>query len=410
MPVEVITVRQRLRDLDRRLVAATLFALLFGLILIYSADHPLERAVHFSRQSALSVAGVLIAAILTVLPTRFYRALAYPAYALAVVMLMLVMVSGVVGLGARRWISLAGFHLQPSELAKIAFILAAARVLTLQHDFKSHWRDVVLVAALAIIPTALVLTQPDLGTASVFPVAGLGMLAWLGLPLQFFILLLLPLMAVLWAASPWIVSGLFVAGMVYLWRRGVGVPALILVLIASLAAAIAGPQAWHHLEPYQQRRLISFLEPSTDPLGSGYQIIQSKVAIGSGGLLGMGYLKGTQTQLRFLPEQHTDFIFALAGEEFGFLGTTLGLFVLLVILWRGYTLSGQAKSQFAGLVGAGLTTMLAYHIIVNIGMAVGYLPVTGLPLPLLSYGGTFLVSCLTAVGILLSVGLHRRER
>ena len=410
MPTEVITLRQRLRDLDRKLVFATLIAMLLGLVLIYSADHSLEQAVHFNRQLVVAAMGVLLITLLAVLPTRVYYSTAFLAYGFAIALLLLAMTSGIVGLGARRWISIAGLKLQPSEAAKIAFILAAARVLSQQHDFVSHWRNVGLVAALAIVPTALVLAQPDLGTSSLFPVIAAGMLAWLGLPLQFFILFLLPAVSLFWAVNAWVVTPLIVAGMLFLWRTGIRWVSLTIVLVICLTATVAAPRVWNHLEPYQQRRLISFLEPSTDPLGSGYQIIQSKVAVGSGGFVGMGYLKGTQTQLRFLPEQHTDFIFALAGEEFGFVGTTFTLVVLLVILWRGFTLAGQTKSQFAGLVAAGLTTMLAYHIIINIGMAVGLLPVTGLPLPFLSYGGTFLLTCLAAGGILLSVGIHRRER
>jgi rod shape determining protein RodA len=168
--------------------------------------------------------------------------------------------------------------------------------------------------------------------------------------------------------------------------------------------------AWNHLEPYQQRRLTTFLNPTADPLGAGYQIIQSKVAIGSGGIIGRGYLKGTQTQLRFLPQQHTDFIFALAGEELGFVGISILMGLLFALVWRGYSIAAATKNPFMGLVSSGLVTMIAYHSIVNIGMVAGILPVTGLPLPFLSYGGSFLLTCLVSTGIILSTGLHRRER
>jgi len=184
---------------------------------------------------------------------------------------------------------------------------------------------------------------------------------------------------------------------------------MVLLAAVCLLAIFAAPRAWNHLQPYQQKRLTTFLDPADDPLGSGYQVIQSKVAIGSGGVGGAGFLKGTQTQLRFLPQQHTDFIFALAGEEFGLLGTSAVILMFLLYGWRGIRIANRSRSQFAGLIAAGITTMIIYHACINIGMAIGMLPVTGIPLPFLSYGGSFLITCLMNTGILLSTGLYRRE-
>jgi len=402
-------VRSRLNDIDYRLLLSALGLTLFGLVLIYSADHSLGIKSHFIRQVYYCLAGVLIMGGVAFIPPRMYYALAYIFYGIGIIGLVLVPVAGIIGLGARRWLVIGGLNIQPSELAKLALIFALARVLSQRGQPVSTRRIIGSAALLGLPPTILVLLQPDLGTATVFPVLTVVLLAWFGLPLKVFILFMMPVLSLFLSIKPWIVAPFLVIGLVLLLRSGVKWVGTTGIVIVCIIATFAAPVAWDRLEPYQQKRLTTFLNPTADPLGSGYQVIQSKVAIGSGGPTGQGFLRGTQTQLRFLPEQHTDFIFALAGEEFGFFGATIIVVLFLFIGWSGYLQAARSRNQFMGFVAAGVTTLLLYHAVVNIGMVIGALPVTGLPLPFLSYGGSFLLTCLTGVGILLSVKIHRRE-
>ncbi|MCF7809880.1 rod shape-determining protein RodA [bacterium] len=403
-------VKNRLNSIDIPLLISTLCLVVIGILLIYSADHSQGLKTHFLRQVYFSLAGIVLLFITASIPPRFYYVIAYIFYIIGIIGLVLVLVMGIIGFGAKRWIILGGVNLQPSEPLKICLIFACARVLSDRGSHISYWRINGKVILLGLIPTILLLLQPDLGTATVLPVITVSMLAWFGMPLKIFILLLLPIISLFLSVAPWLVAPLVISGCVYLLKSGIRLLGIITILVICTLATIAAPTAWNQLEPYQQKRLTTFLNPAADPLGSGYQVIQSKVAIGSGGLKGQGFLNGPQTQLRFLPEQHTDFIFALAGEEFGFIGVTFILVLLVIYGWSGFRLAMRTKNDFMGFVAVGITTLVLYHAVVNIGMAVGSLPVTGLPLPFLSYGGSFLITCMTATGILLSVGVYHRER
>jgi len=401
--------KSRLHDIDRRLILSTIGLTLIGLVLIYSADHSQDVKTHFTRQIYFGLFGLVLLIATAALPPRIYYALAYVIYVVSLIGLMMVPVAGIIGLGARRWLVIGGINVQPSEPAKIAFVLAMARVLSYRGTPLSVWQVLGLTALISLPPTALVLLQPDLGTATVFPFLTVVMLAWFGLPLRVFILFLLPLISLFLLINPWIITPVLIVGLIILIKSGVKLFGISVTVALCIIATFAAPRAWDQLEPYQQKRLTTFLNPAAEPLGSGYQIIQSKVAVGSGGVTGRGFLRGTQTQLRFLPEQHTDFIFALAGEEFGFAGTTLIIILFLLYGWSAFSTARRTKSSFMGFVAVGLGSLVLYHAVVNIGMTLGVLPVTGLPLPFLSYGGSFLITCLACTGILLSIGMHRRE-
>lgn len=404
-----ITATGKWQAVDRPLLLVTLALVGFGLLLIYSADHALENSSHFEKQLSFALIGLAVMIVAAAIPTRFYFALAYIFFAVSLLGLLLVPAMGVTALGAQRWIVLGGVNFQPSEPAKVAYLIAAARFLSGVRPDQSETRALVGVIALAALPTLLVLAQPDMGTSSLFPVIGATLLAWWGLPLWYYILAVMPFIAMFFVVAPGLVVPLLLVGLWWMRRAGMHWIGMGLLATVCVLATFATPMAWNRLEPYQQRRLTTFLEPTEDPLGAGYQVIQSRVAIGSGGVVGSGYLKGTQTQLRFLPQQHTDFVFALAGEEFGLVGTTGVVILFFIYGWRGIRIAGRARSHFAGMIAAGLTMMVVYHAAVNIGMAIGMLPVTGIPLPFLSYGGSFLIICMLNTGILLSTGVYRRE-
>jgi len=295
-----------------------------------------------------------------------YR-LAYPFWFFCVALLVLVEVMGVIGMGAQRWLNLGAFNLQPSDLTKVAVVLAMARY---YHDQPpegpKHMKSLILPAVLTLVPVALIVIQPDLGTA--------------------LMIIMIATAMVFIGGAPW-----------WLFAGGLG----------SLAAIV--PVAYHFLHDYQKKRVLTFLNPESDPLGAGYHITQSKIAIGSGGLHGKGFLEGSQAHLNFLPEKHTDFIFTLIAEEWGFLGgiALLGLFSF--IFWQGYRIAFRSRNPFGRLLALGLITNYAIYIIINIGMVTGLMPVVGEPLPLISYGGTAMISMLFAFGLTLCVEVNRNQ-
>ena len=354
--------------------------------------------------------GVLMALVLERIPLPRLRPLLIPVYGLTVASLLAVRVIGTTALGAQRWISIGGVHVQPSEFAKIAAILLVAAVLA-RHPVE---RPVDLLRPLGVIsmPWLLVFIQPDLGTSLVFGALMLTMLYWSGMPVEWVILLLSPLVtALLSGLQPW-AMGLWIPLMAVLayrslpWKR---LAATITVAIHATMAAVT-PWLWlHGLKDYQRDRLVLFLEPSKDPLGGGYHLLQSTVGIGSGGLFGTGLLQGQLTKLRFIPEQHTDFIFSALGEETGFLGCLLVVIGFALLMARLLQVARNARSDFESLVVIGIGTMLMFQVVVNIFMTIGLGPVTGIPLPFLSYGRSAMVVNFIALGLCLSVVRQSRR-
>ncbi len=399
----------KINTIDKPLLISTILLFLIGVTLIFSADAALDNVSHIKKQLLFGGIGIILMIILALLPLKYVYFWTFPLYILVILSLFAVKIVGYEALGAVRWITILGINIQPSEAAKLAVILAGSRFLgQLRYD-ELGWKSILVIIGVTFPIIFLVLAQPDLGTSTVFPAIAVALLAWSGLPIWYFLIAILSFVSLFTSILPYIVLPLVSIGFFLLWRSGMRWKGTILMILVCFTAAYFAPIVWGKLEPYQQERLITFLEPEKDPLGAGYQIIQSKVAIGSGGFTGAGYMKGTQTQLRFLPQQHTDFIFALAGEEFGLIGTSVILLLFFIYGWRGFRIANRAKTTFASLVAVGITSMIIYHILVNIGMTIGLMPVTGLPLPFLSYGGSFLITCLISTGILLSIGIHRRE-
>jgi rod shape determining protein RodA len=405
-----IRLRFRLPAIDVPLALAALGLVGIGLLTVFSATSiPGAHEGLWVKQLTWAVAAVFAAWFVAAIHYRVYDSLAYPIYGVALVFLVAVLVMGSSAYGAKRWLDLGPIKFQPSELAKIATVLVLARRFDdpkLDLTRVRHWLP---AAIITLVPFALVLKEPDLGTALAFPIILVAMFYWGGMPLRQLVLGLSPVLNVVLffvSGTLWWFGGLFV-GLLALFRPRL--PAMIALLLLNGAVAYAMPHLWNGLQDYQKRRIQTFLDPGNDPYGAGYQIIQSKIAIGSGGITGKGYLKGTQKALAFLPMRHTDFIYSVVGEELGLIGalTVVLLYVLLIL--RGLRLAVASRNGFASLMVVGLVTAFFYHIMVNMLMTIGWAPVTGLPLPLLSYGGTALIVNGVEIGMLQNVALRKQE-
>ena len=341
---------------------------------------------------------------------KHLQQLLLPVYIATLVSLLAVKLVGTSALGAQRWISIGGFNIQPSEFAKLAAILLLAGILA-KHPIE---RPVDLLRPMAVIsvPWAMVFIQPDLGTSLVFGAVLLAMLYWAGLPLEWLVLLISPLPTALiagllpWGLIPWFALLALLAWRSLPWKA---IAVAVSLAINGLFAWIT-PLLWEHgLKDYQRDRLILFLDPTKDPLGGGYHLLQSTVGIGSGQIFGTGLMQGQLTKLQFIPEQHTDFIFSALGEEAGFIGCVVVLVAYLVWAWRLLQIAGQARSDFESLVVIGVLAMVMFQVIININMTIGLGPVTGIPLPWLSYGRFALLVNFMGIGLVASVEREARR-
>jgi rod shape determining protein RodA len=394
------------KEFDLTLLVAALLLSAIGILLIYSAklhsENPAEGVIYV-KQMVWVLLG-LSACILTFLvPLRFYEIFSYPIWVFSILTLILILMIGSSKMGAARWISIGGFNIQPSEFAKIAAIFPLARYLAYSKRSVYSFRWLVTVIGIALLPALLILRQPDLGTSLVFFAILISMLFWSGVPLFYLFLIVSPFISLV-CASHWASWALFffiLVMLLYYVRPSVVFSVGFLLL--NLTFGMVTPLVWNRLHDYQKQRIIVFLDPGRDPHGAGYQIIQSKVAIGSGGLAGKGYLEGSQTKLAFLPHQHTDFVYSVLGEEFGLFGglVLLALFTFLII--KGILIARKARNTFASNVAIGLTAIIGFQMMVNVGMTLGVMPVTGLPLPFVSYGGSSMLLSWIALGILLAI-------
>ena len=350
------------RRVDKPLFVLTLALVGVGFVTLFSAT---DQSINRLANQGVSLALALVAMwVIANIPPQTLARVALPLYLAAVVMLVGVALFGVVVNGSRRWLDLGVVRFQPSELMKIALPLMLALYFQ-KREGRIAWFDFVIAALLIAIPAWLVKRQPDLGTGLLLTASG------------FYVL--------------------FLAGLS--WKIIAGLGAL---------AAAAGPTIWSLLHDYQRQRVLTFLDPSQDPLGAGYHTTQASIAIGSGGVVGKGWLNGTQAHLDFLPEKHTDFVFAVFGEEFGLIGNVLLLLLYLALIARAMLITSNASTMFARLTAGAVTLMLFTYVFVNMGMVSGILPIVGVPLPFLSYGGTAMVSLFIGIGILMSVQAHRK--
>ncbi len=396
------------RDLDIGLFTAICLGIGVGITTIYSASYNWDLGLAgniYEKQIIWALLGFIVMVITMVIPLKLFYAFAYVLYGLTVALLILVL-----ELGDRRWFNIGPIHIQPSEFAKITTVLVLARFLAYPNRDLTRARSFIPPLLLVLVPILLVFKQPDLGTALVFSILILPMYFWAGARPMHLFFLVTPALTLICAFHPWMLVAmvLLLIGILFFERPRLFTASIL--LLANLAVAVIAPFVWENkLHDYQKRRILTFLDPDMDKLGAGYQVIQSKIAIGSGGLTGKGLLEGTQTKLAFLPEQHTDFIFAVICEEFGFLGAFFVLALFIFILWRALSIAVQTKNRFSSLTAIGLATILLFHIFVNIGMTIGIMPVTGLPLPFLSYGGSTLITNMVLIGLLLNIYANRYE-
>ena len=359
-----LTLRQKLWQIHWLFVLMLIATAAVGFAMLYSAGEgsidPWAR-----RHLVRFVLGIMVMIAVAVIDTRFWLRYAYTIYFVVLLLLVAVEIGGATGMGARRWIHAGFFNLQPSELMKIAMVLALARYF---HgcSLEDIRRPVSLITPSLIVaaPVALVFRQPDLGTGLILLITA---------------------------------AGLFFLAGVRIWKFA----------LVAVTALVSAPITWQFLHEYQRRRIMTFLDPESDPLGAGYHIIQSKIAFGSGGLSGRGFLQGTQGHLNFLPEMQTDFIFTMFAEEFGLIGglALLGIYVLLLVYGIGISL--RSRSHFGCLLGMGVTGTFFLYVFINMAMVMGLIPVVGVPLPLISYGGTAMLTLLFGFGLLMGVWVHR---
>jgi len=383
-----------------------------GLIAIYSATAGPETEAenYFTRQLIWAIFGIVAMISISFVPQRFINRFAYPIYFLTMFMLILVFIVGRVGQGAERWLVIGPVHIQPSEFAKLATILAVSKYLSDKYADVNKLKYFVSAVILILIPFLLIARQPDLGTALVFLALIIPLLFWAGLNWFYIFTILTPLITMFVSFNFWAFLGLMIFISLVLVGSQKKPVIMAAVFLLNISVGIATPYLWGQLRPYQQQRIKTFLTPEQDPKGAGYQIIQSQVAIGSGGVWGKGYLNGTQTHLRFLPAQHTDFIFSVIGEEFGFIGVSMVLFIFLLLILRMIHIASTIREQFSSMILIGISTVFVFHTLINVGMTIGMAPVTGLPLPFLSYGGSSLMTNLVMMGVALNIYRHKYTR
>lgn len=404
-------------NVDWPLVGAAFALSLFGLAMVYSAgvtDRPTRAVARaYQMQGIWLVVAIGAAFALSRASVRLIEWMTVPLYGLALFLLSVTLVFGSGGgtaASVKGWLTVGGKRLgQPAEFAKLAVVLMLARVLAQRKTGAAKsmfdlWKPILVV----FIPMVLILLQPDLGTAIVFVGIFFGLLFWAGTPWKLLVLLASPVVSLIlafnsavWGAWLVLFIGLLLWYRPYLWE-GIG------LAVANVSMGIVAPLLWDHLDTYQQNRLKVFIDPTVDPRGSGYHVTQSRVAIGSGGWFGQGFLHGPQKRLAFLPEQHTDFIFAVVGEELGYLGVTVALALFLFLFLRIIRVSERANDSFGSLVAFGLLALWFTHVAENVGMTLNLLPITGIPLPFFSYGGSFLLASWMAVGILARISSEGR--
>lgn len=405
-----ITSSQGTIRFDFRTLLVTVALVAIGLISIYSATYEAGAAAFFSQQMIFAVGGLVTMLAVAFIPERWITLSAIPLYALGLILLVAVLVIGSVVNGQRNWINLGLFSLQPSELAKLGTLLFAAYFVSREGRDLKNWRDLATLVAIVMGPVALIYFEHDTGSMTVYMAMLLGIALWAGADLFLLFSLVAPIavaVASLFGMMQMlIVLGAVLTAMIF-FRRSVLVTTLGFSL--SLVAGLSTSIVYEHLPAHIQNRISTFLDPTLDPRGAGYHVIQSLMAVGSGGFTGKGFLNGMMTHGGYIPEQWTDFIFSVPTEEFGFIGGVLVIALTGGMIYLAVGTAARLRDRFSSTICFGIATIFIYHATINIGMAVGLVPVMGIPLPFLSKGGSSLLLNMSAVGLLLNFYRYRTD-
>jgi rod shape determining protein RodA len=400
---------------DAPLIAVALLLSIYGVAMVYSAGQtevPTVAAHAYKQQIVWLLLGLGAAFVTTRASVRLLEWLTVPAYVASLLLLLITLAFGSGGgtaASVKGWLTIGGHRLgQPAELAKVTVVLMLARVLAARREPPRSLLELWKPALVVGIPWLLIMAQPDLGTGIVFIGICFAMLYWSGVPIPLLVLIASPAISLVFAFNTSLWGAWFLALLaLVLWYR----PFLaegVMLMLANVAMGVIAPILWDRLAPYQRHRLLVFLDPSIDPRASGWHVIQSQVAIGSGGWLGKGFTMGTQKRLAFLPEQHTDFIFAVVGEEMGFIGVAVAISLFLFLLLRTVRVAERANDSYSSLIASGLAASWLVHVVVNVGMTLNLMPITGIPLPFFSYGGSFMLACWLSIGILVRISMEGR--
>lgn len=384
-----------MKNIDRSILFISLIISLMGLVMIYSTGG----LNYFLRQAFWLIGSVIICIIITKFSSRFWMTISLPLYIITCLLTFIVLfyATGY----PRRWFNIGFLSLQPSEFAKIGTIMFLASYLTEKKKLEK-FSDFLVPLLIIVIPSGLIFIEPDFGAAQIFFPIMCFMLYWAGMPLAKIIIFFSPFIAAITSFSIYLWLGFMIIFGIFVYTRK-KLSEIVYHLIANPLVGLITPIIWHSLKIYQQKRIIAFLSPWIDPKGISWQAIQSKIAIGSGQLWGKGFLSGTQKKLEFLPERHTDFIFSCIGEELGFIGILISIFLYIFLFYRILSIARVTKNKFLSLVAIGILSWFWYQTFINMGMTIGILPITGVPLPFISYGGSSLLACFIGIGIILSI-------
>ncbi len=406
-----MNINYKLQDkFDLAIFLPVIGLIIFGLLAIYSStvNHPTAGG-NFQKQVFFVIISLLIFFVTFSLPLQSFKKFAIGIYGLSIFFLVAVLAVGKTIYGAKSWFGIGGFGFQPSELAKLGTILMLSYWLTYKNRDINNLKDIGVALAIGIFPVMLIMLEPDMGTSIVFLIITLSLIFWSGISLFGLFVVISPgivALASILGTYAFLAALLLVVAALFFFKKDLFNS--VTVFIVNLSAGFFFDYVIKILKPHQQKRIATFIDPNSDPLGAGYNALQAKVAIGSGGLLGKGFLKGNQTQLRFIPEQWTDFIYCVVGEEFGFIGSLLVISLFMIIFLRLFKLTATAKDNFSVLVTFGVLTLLFSHFALNVGMNLGLTPVIGLPLPFLSYGGSTQLINMVMIGIVLNIYRNRK--
>lgn len=395
------------------LMFITVFLLcISGLIALYSASLHVEAPFFkkvIGKQILWMIVGLLAILVVFFAQRKLLFNGALILYWIGIVLIIAPYFIGNSVAGANRWIVLGPFHFQPSEFMKIIVIIGIARYLSKNDLVISDFKSLIIPLFLALLPMAIVLKQPDLGTSMIYIILVFPMLIWAGARIYHLFIIIAPVISILTAFNFYSFFIWVLCLIVILYFSKEKIWLAIVLFIFNLSLGFATPVLWNRLKPYQQNRILTLFNVEADPQGSGYQVIQSQIAVGSGGLFGKGIGNGTQTHLKFLPEQHTDFIFSVVGEEYGFIGVGSVLLLFLILTVILISVAFRLRDRFSSLVVIGVTSVLFFHAVINVAMTIGLMPVTGLPLPFLSYGGSFIITCFLMIGLVFNLSMDRHR-